>query len=89
MQSPLIGAALQDWLASGMYRCKHYYEDLLFIHVCSDPTPLHCDTVQGEMHSPLISAAVQDKLASGMYHCKYPNEDFLFIHVCSDPTPLH
>ena len=26
----------------------HTYEDVLFIQVCSDPTPLHSSTVQGE-----------------------------------------
>jgi len=62
---------------------------LLFIQVCSDPTPVHCNTVQGNMQSPLTSAAVQDWLASGMYYCKYTYEDLLFIQVCSDPTPVH
>ncbi len=74
MQSPLISAAQQDWLASGLYHCKYTYEDLLedwlFIQVCSDPTPLHCITGQGKMQSPLLSAAQQDWLASGLYHCK-------------------
>jgi len=71
MQSQLISAAQQDWLASGLYHCKHTYEDLLFTQVCSDPSPVPCITVQGKMQSPLLSAAQQDWLASGLYHCKY------------------
>ena len=70
MQSPLISAAQQDWLASGLCHCKYTYENLLFIQVCTDPTPVHCNTVQGKMLSPLISAAQQDWLASGLCHCK-------------------
>jgi len=57
MQYPLISAALQDWLAAGLYHCKYTYEDLLFIQVCSDPTPVHRNTVQGKMQCPLISVA--------------------------------
>ena len=60
MQSPLITAALQDRLAAGLYHCKYTYEDLLFIQVCSDPTPEHSNTVQGKMQSPLLTAALQD-----------------------------
>ena len=71
MQSPLISAAQQDWLASGLYHCNDTYEDLLFTQVCTDPTPLHCNTVQGKMQSPLINAALHDWLASGLYLCKY------------------
>ena len=70
MQSPLISAAQQDWLASGLHHCKYTYQDLLFIQVCSDPAPVLCNTVQGKMQFPLLSAAQQDWLASGLYHCK-------------------
>ena len=78
MQSPLISAAQYDWLASGLYHRKHTYEDLLFTQVCSDPTPVHCITVQGKMQCPLITAAQQDRLAAGLYHCKHTCKDLLF-----------
>jgi len=51
--------------------------------VCRDPTPVHCNTVQGKMQSPLISAAQQDWLAAGMYLCTYTYEDLLFIQGAS------
>ena len=89
MQSPLLSAALQDRLAAGMYHCNYTYEALLVIQVCSDPTPVHCITVQGKMQSPLLSAALQDRLAAGLYHCNYTYEDLLLIQVCSDQTPVH
>ncbi|DBA88306.1 TPA: hypothetical protein ACH3X1_016527, partial [Trebouxia sp. C0004] len=59
--------------------CKYTIEDLLLIQVCSDPTPVHCSTVQGKMQSPLISAAQEDWLASGLCLCKYTIEDLLLI----------
>ncbi len=89
MQCPLISANLQDWLAARLYHCKYPHGNLLFIQACSDPTPVHCNTVQGKMPCPLISAALQDWLAAGLYHCKYTNEDLLFLQVCRDPTPVH
>ena len=52
-------------LAAGLYHCNYTCEDLLFVEVCSDPTPVHCNTVQGNMLSPLLSAALQDRLAAG------------------------
>ena len=88
MQSPLLSAAVQDRLAAGLYHSNYTYEDLLFIQVCSDPTPVHCNTVQGKMQSPLLSAALQDRLAAGLYHSNYTYEDLLFIQVCSDPKPV-
>ncbi len=50
--SPLLSAALQDRLAAGLYHCNYTHEDLLFIQVCSDPTPVHCNFVQGKLQSP-------------------------------------
>ena len=44
--------------------CKHSYEDLLFIQVCSDPAPMQCSTAQGKMQSPLLSAALPNRLAA-------------------------
>ena len=88
MQSPLLSAALQDRLAAGSYHCNYTYEDLLFIQVCGDPTPVHCNTVEGKMQSPLLSAALQDSLAAGSYHCNYTYEDLLFTQVCSDSPPV-
>ena len=74
MQSPLLSAAVQGRLAAGLYHSNYTYEDLLFIQVCSDPTPVHCNTVQGKMQSPLLSAALQDRLAAGLYHSNYTYE---------------
>ncbi|KAL0019316.1 hypothetical protein WJX77_001950 [Trebouxia sp. C0004] len=65
------------------------YENLLFIQVSSDPTPVHCNTVLGKEHSPLLSAALQDWLAIGVSHCAYTYRELFFIQVCSDPAPMH
>ena len=66
--------------------CKYTYEDLLFTQVCSDPTPVHCNTVLGKRQSPLASAALQNRLPAGLCHCKYTYEDLLIIQLCNDPT---
>ena len=64
MHSPQLSAALQDRLAAGSVTL-HTYGYLLFIQVCSIPTPVHCNTVEGKMQSPQLSAALQDRLAAG------------------------
>ena len=69
--------------------CKYTYEGLLFIQVCSDPTPVNCSTGFGRMHSPLSSAALQNSLTACMCHCKYTYEGLLFTQVCNDPAPMH
>ena len=69
MQCPLLSAALQDMLAAGLYHCNYAYEDLLFIQVCSDPTPGNCNTVQGKMQCPQLIAALQERLVAGLYDC--------------------
>jgi len=74
---------------TSLYHCNYTYEDLFFIQVCSDPTPAHCNTVQGKIQSPLLRAALQDRLAAGLCHCNYTCGDLLFTQVCSDPTPMH
>ena len=38
-----------------MCHCNHTYEDLLFIQVCSDLSPMHCSTALGIMHPTLLS----------------------------------
>ena len=65
MQSPQLSAALQDRLAAGSVTLQYTYGYLLFIQVCSIPTPVHCNTVEGKMQSPQLSAALQDRLAAG------------------------
>ena len=65
MQSPQLSAALQDRLAGGLYHCNYTYEDLLFIEMCSEATPVHCNTVEGKMQSLQLNAALQDRLAAG------------------------
>ena len=67
MKSPLFSAALQSRLTAGSVSllhaswCRYKYtcEDLLFILLCSDPTPVHCNTVLGKKQSPLSSAIVK------------------------------
>ena len=48
MHCSLISAALQDWLSSGLSHCTYTYDDLLFIQVCTDPTPVCCNTALGK-----------------------------------------
>jgi len=69
--------------------CKYTYGDMLFTHVCSDPAPMHCSSVQGKMQSPLFCAALQNRLTAALCHCSYTYRDMLFTHVCSDPAPMH
>ncbi len=88
LRCSLISAALQDWLASGLSHCTYTYDDFLNVQVCTDPTPVHSNTVQGKLQCPLISAALQDWLSSGLSHCTYTYDDLLFIQVCTDPTPV-
>jgi len=65
IQSPLLSAALQDTLTAGFDHCNDTYEDLLFIQVCSDPTPVQCNTVVGKMLHPVLTAAQQHRLTAG------------------------
>ncbi len=69
--------------------CKYTYGDILFTNVCSDPAPMHCSSVQGNMQSPLFSVALQNRLTAALCHCSYTYGDMLFTHVCSDPAPMH
>ena len=46
-------------------QCNYTYGDVHFIQVCSDPAPVHCNTVSGKMQSPLFSAALQKRLTAG------------------------
>ena len=59
------------------------------MHQHSDPTPVHCNTVQGKIKSPLLSAALQDRFATGVYYCSYTYNDVLFIQLCSDQRLVH
>ena len=66
--------------------CAHAFADLLFIQVCSDPAPMHCSKVQGQMLSPLFSAALQNSLTAGSVS--------LHLHLWglaphSDPASMH
>ena len=65
----------------GFSRCNCIYEDLLFIQVCSDSTPVRCNTVFCKMQSPLLTAALQDRLTEGFSRCNCIYEDLLFIQV--------
>ena len=76
-------------LQQAVCHCSYTYGDLLFIHMCSDPAPMHCNKVQGNMQSPLFSAALQNRLTAGLGHCNHTCGELLFIQMCSDPTPIH
>ncbi len=89
MYSPLFSSALQNRLTAGLCHSNHTYGDLLFIHVFSEPTEMHCSTGLGRMHSPLSGAALQDRLTPGLCHCKCTSGDLLLIQVCSEPTEMH
>ncbi|DBB02766.1 TPA: hypothetical protein ACH3X1_013603 [Trebouxia sp. C0004] len=78
MHFSLVSVVVQNRMTSGLYHCKYTFEDLLFIRLCSDPTPVHYNTVLGKKQSPLSIAAVQNRLTAGLYHCKYTCEDLLF-----------
>ncbi len=69
--------------------CSHSYGDLLFMQVCSEPAPMHCSSVQGNMQSPLFSAALQNSVTPCMSHCSHTYGDLLFMQVCSEPPPMH
>ena len=85
MHSPLLKTAVQDMFTAGLRLNSYTYGKLLFIHVCSDPTPRHCSTVQGKMHSPLLSAAVQDRFTAGLCLSSYLAHNLHCLHgtVCS------
>ncbi len=44
--------------------CVYTYADMLFIHMCSEPAPMHCSTAQGKLSSPVFSAALQNSLTA-------------------------
>ena len=46
-------------LTVGLCHCNYTYGVLLFIQLCSDPTPVHYNAVSGKMKSLLPSAALQ------------------------------
>ncbi len=89
IHSPLFSAALQIRLTAGVCHWKYTNEDLLFVQVSIDPTPMHCNTAFCKMHAPLFSAAVQNRLTAGLCDCKYTYEGLLFMQVCTDPAPMH
>ncbi|DBB02780.1 TPA: hypothetical protein ACH3X1_013612 [Trebouxia sp. C0004] len=72
-----------------VFHCSYTYGDLLFRQVCSDPTPMHCSSLQGNMQSPLFSAALQTRFTAGSLS--------LQLHLwrsalCTDvqcPAPTH
>jgi len=88
MHPSLTIAAVQNRLPAGLCQCQYTYEDLLFIQLCNDPTPVHCNTVLGKKRSPLASAAVQNRLPAGLCQCQYTYEDLLFMQLCSNPAPV-
>ena len=87
MQSPLICVAVHNRLTPCLSQSKYTYRALLFIKVCSDPTPGLCSTALGKMHSLMFSVALQDRLTACLWHHRHTYADLLFIKVCSDPTP--
>ena len=55
-------AAGHNRLTACLCNCYYIYEALLFIHVCSDPTPMLSSTAQGKVHSQLSNAAGLSRL---------------------------
>jgi len=51
MLFPLLSAAVQIRLTAGLCQCKFNYKDLLFIQLCSEPTPVHCNIDFGKFSS--------------------------------------
>ncbi len=89
VHSPLFSAALQNGVTAGLRHCNYTLRDLLFIHLCSEPTEMHCSTAKGKMHSPLFSAALQNRLTAGLCQCNHICGNLLFMQVCSDKTEMH
>ncbi len=89
LHSPLFSAARQDRLTVAFCHSHCIYKDLLFIQLCSDPTPMDCNTGFTKMHSPLFSAALHNRLTVALCHSDCTYEDLLFMQLCSDPTPMH
>jgi len=67
-------------LRQGRYTC----EDLLFIQLSSDPTPVHCNSVLGNKQPQGKTGSHQ-----AVCHSRFTYGNMLFIQVCSDPTPVH
>jgi len=66
-----------------------HHGDLLFIQVCSDPTPMHCNIAQGKMYSPTMHCYFVKQAHSRLVSLQCHYEDLLFVPVCSHPTPMH
>ena len=86
--SPLCSVLLcKTGSQQAVFPCSYTYGDLVFIHVCSDPAPMHCSCVQGKMQSSLFTAALQTQQAP--FPCSYTYGHLVFTQVCSDSTPMH
>ncbi len=79
----------KNMFTAALCHYSYTYGDLLFIQVCSDATPMHCNTGHGRTAGLLFSAALQNRLTAALCHCSYTYEDLLFIQVCSDAAPMH
>jgi len=75
MHSPQFSPALQIRFTAGLCQCSYTSGDLLFIQLCSDPTPVRCNTVFGHFCRPLCDS-------------DYTYGGLLFIQVCIKPTPM-
>ena len=75
MSSPRFSAALQK-TGSQLALCHrvYTYPDLLFIHVCNEPAPMHCSIGFGRMSSPAFSAALQNRLTPMQICCSYEEQ---------------
>jgi len=62
---------VSEIISIGLCQCSYTFGDLLFIQVCSDPTPVHCNTRFGKKQSPLLSAAVHNRFTAGLCQCNY------------------
>ena len=87
--TPHVQCSCAKQVHSRLFQCNYTCGDVLFIQVCSDTAPVHCNTVSGTMQSPMFSAALQDRLTAGLCQCNYTYGNLLSIQVCSEPTEMH
>lgn len=83
--SPQLSVLLRKAGSQQACDCNHTYRDLLFTHLCSDPTLMHCNTGLGKVHASAASVALQSRLTAGLSHSNYTYGDLLFIQMCIDP----
>ena len=85
----VLCCCMQNRLPAGLYQCKYTCGDLLFIQLCNDPAPVHCNTSWQTAVTTVQCCCMQNRLPAGLCQCKYTCGDLLFIQLCNDPAPVH